>query len=87
MATVDRKKYVVDVLEHVLGGVHATTDATPEAAHTDVVRLGVRPWLGLGTMDSVRVERPAVEAVSGKAADEGPRPSRRQSRERPGRER
>ena len=49
MPPVDRKKYAVDVLEHVLGGVRATTDDTVEAAHAEVVRLGVRPWLALGT--------------------------------------
>jgi hypothetical protein len=50
MPPVDRKKYAVDVLEHVLAGVRATSDETPETGHAEVVRLGVRPWLALGTM-------------------------------------
>ena len=49
MAPLDRKKYVVDVLEHVLAGVHATTGVATGTAHTEIARLGTRPWLGLGT--------------------------------------
>jgi hypothetical protein len=63
MATVDRKKYAVDVLEHVLGGVRATTDETVEETHSEVVRLGVRPWLALGTADTLRQTRPGSAPV------------------------
>ena len=57
MAPVDRKKYAVDVLEHVLEGVRATSDETAETGHPEVVRLGVRPWLGLGTVAGVSATR------------------------------
>jgi hypothetical protein len=96
MAPVDRKKYAVDVLEHVLGGVRATTDETVEASHSEVVRLGVRPWLGLGTADPIRrPERPEIPSETGRSTDayesdrrgehkyagERERPSHRQRRE------
>jgi len=60
MSPVDRKKYAVDVLEHVLGGIRATTRDTPETAQSEVVPLGVRPWLGLGAADAPRPQRPAI---------------------------
>ena len=71
MAPVDRKKYAVDVLEHVLGGVRATTDDTVEASHAEVVRLGVRPWLALGTTAGQRTsEFPATgEKSPGRGED------------------
>jgi hypothetical protein len=59
MALVDRKKYVVDVLEHVLEGVRTTSDETAETGHAEVVRLGVRPWLALGTVTGPGWIRPA----------------------------
>ena len=59
MAPVDRKKYAVDILERVLGGVHATSDDAPETSPFKVVRLGVRPWLGLGTAETPPAVRPA----------------------------
>jgi hypothetical protein len=71
MATVDRKKYAVDVLEHVLAGVRATTDETVEATHSEVVRLGVHPWLALGTTEEPRrPSRPATSTETGRPRDE-----------------
>jgi len=58
MALVDRKKYVVDVLEHVLEGVRTSSDETAEKGHAEVVRLGVRPWLALGTVSGTSAIRP-----------------------------
>lgn len=68
MAPVDRKKYAADVLEHVLGGVHATADdaVQPLLPH-EVVTLGDRSWLGLGTArDPRHHDSPALPESGGR---------------------
>ena len=67
MGAIDRRKHDVDVMERVLGNAREPLDGD---AYTEVVDLGIRPWLGGTTLTAVQL------TVGAERRDEKPRPSR-----------
>ena len=70
MGAIDRRKHDIDVMERVLGA-HETE--SENGSHTEVVDLGVRPWLAGVTTSVVQV------TVSGSPPDVSEPPSKSES--------
>lgn len=67
MGAIDRRKHDIDVMERVLGTAREPLDGD---AYTEVVDLGIRPWLAGTTMTAVQV------TVGTAREDEKPGPAR-----------